>query len=88
MTTITPAIRFAAYAMASRLATAEARYTARRPSLVEGFPTSYPADLVERAEALLVRLADAETGGGTADLVDRSLWADLVAFSEAVEAAR
>lgn len=88
MTTVTPEIRFSAFALTSRLSDASGRYLARRPSLVESFPASYPASLVERAEALLVRMAECEDSGASADLTDRTLWTDLVAFAAEMEATR
>lgn len=88
MTTITPTIRFAAHALRSRLSSGHARYVSRRPFFVEGFPHSYPAPMVERAQALLIRMADVEQAGGNADVTDPTLWADLVAFHEDLETSR
>ena len=80
-TTITPSIRFAAAAFAHSFPVRE-RYMARRPSLVEGFPASYSPALVERAQALLVRMATPILT--VPDL--EALRADLAAFGADVEA--
>lgn len=72
--TITPAVRFAAHAWVAALPIRD-RYTASQAALVESFPARYSDAMLDRAIALLHRMA-ADPAGHELSV----LRADIVGF--------
>lgn len=77
---ITPEIRFAAYDYVRAMPNGAERHAATLPSQVESFPASYTPEFVERACALLRRMAYGPR--------DDSLRADIVQYHNDLEAWR